>query len=127
MSDEKLNIMKEGNQTSEYKVTKWTVILSLLAIICGLVTHNLPGFMESNPEGFVAQYGGLILSIAGVLGAVLAALGYGGGRVKQKVASIQTVIEQLKLQQLIAAKTPVTPVVSAKPPETPKPPADGGG
>jgi hypothetical protein len=91
--------VKNGSETSEYKVTKWTIILSVIAALVGIVQANLPSIIEKLPEGGkAAAAGGVILAIAGVVGSVLATLGYNAGRVKLKAPLTAITQDALRLQ-----------------------------
>ena len=98
-------IIKPGNQTSEYKATKMVVILSILATVVGLVQQYVPGFIEGATEGSSAhKWGGMVLAVAGIIGSVLAILGYGGGRVALKKPGMEITKQALAHQTAVKEK-----------------------
>lgn len=98
-------MLKPGNQTSEYKATKMVVIFSILATIVGLVQQYVPGLVEGAAEGSaVAKWGGIILAVAGIIGSVLAVLGYGGGRVALKKPTMEITKQALAHQTAVKEK-----------------------
>lgn len=77
-----------GNTTSEYKVTRWTVVLSVLAAVVGGVGTVLAGLHEQFPSwGWV---GGAMAAV-GVISTMFVALGYQSARTQVKVAALQMI------------------------------------
>ena len=45
------DLIKPGSTTSEYKLSKWVVILCLVSTVCGTITATLPSFIEGMEGG----------------------------------------------------------------------------
>jgi len=89
--------IKPGIETSEHKQTAWAGYLSIAAMICGMITVYLPQLIETLPGDSQAMtIAGVILTVAGLVGKVLTAMGYNAGRVRIKEAAELTEIEQVK-------------------------------
>ena len=88
--DDTNSIGKPGEQTSEFKATKWAMLASTLLPIAALILDGLSdsGMIENK----------LWLCIIGGVSSTLAALGYSHGRTKTKVA------EAISLGRIAAAK-----------------------
>ena len=73
-----------GKDSSEYSVTKITLILTTIASVVGVATDLLQSLSTAMPG---SKWIGPALTIAGLIGSVLAALGYQVTRAQVKVAA----------------------------------------
>lgn len=76
-----------GTTTSEYTITKWAVILGIVATVLGGVTEILTQ-LAPQLSGF--KWYGVVMMVLGVIGTVLAQLGYAKNRTALKIAALQT-------------------------------------
>lgn len=103
----KIEVLKPGHQTTEYKTTKMTMILCILTGLVGIITTYLPQFMEGMAQdGKTYAVAGITLTITSIIGAVLKAMGYDAGRVKLKAPAIAATTEAARalVAQAAAAK-----------------------
>lgn len=77
-------VVTPGNQTSEYKVTIISTVLSIAAVITGVVLDLLQSAQDAGVNGKWLSIG---LSIFGVIGAVLTTVGYQVTRSHVKAAA----------------------------------------
>jgi ABC-type sugar transport system substrate-binding protein len=95
-------VVTPGNQTSEYKVTIISTVLSIAAVITGVVLDLLQSAQDAGVNGRWMAIG---LSVFGVIGAVLTAVGYQVTRAHVKAAAAksgQTTVTVLPAEQAAA-------------------------
>ena len=73
--------MEKGVKSSEWLGTLGAIAASVLPIVASLLDQLMGSGMIKNP---------LLVTLAGVLGAVLSALGYGAGRTYLKAVDMKT-------------------------------------
>lgn len=78
-------VVTPGNQTSEYKVT---VFVSILTILSTVVPYLVTIFTDLQAKFPAWTWIAPILTILGILGAVINALGYQSARTQVKVAAL---------------------------------------
>jgi hypothetical protein len=88
MADETpVTAVTPGTGTSEYAVTKIAMIFSIAAFTVGILVDIVSAFHSAFPN---LVWLGALLNGLGIIGGVLAQLGYNKGRVLVKVAAIKS-------------------------------------
>lgn len=82
-------VVKPGSQTSEYKGLKFTSIISMIAVVCGIIVSIGGVVMEQlgTDGGKTAAVIGAVIAGAGMLKNLLAQMGYAKGRSDEKSAA----------------------------------------
>lgn len=83
---EQSGALDAGTTTSEYAATKWTVILSIAAVVVGAIADVLA---ELAPQFSGLKWYGIAVTVVGLIVSVLATLGYTRNRTALKIAALQ--------------------------------------
>lgn len=79
------DIVKPGEQTTEFKETKANNLWSTIAIVVGLLVTIAGHFVDQG--GTIGQIAGMVISVGGLITRTLATLGYSNGRAVVKAAA----------------------------------------
>lgn len=96
--------MKEGNQTTEWTVTKWIIfVVSLLGLVAGALTGALPASGAVEASHMAVTVLGIITSVCAVVGGGVAHTYIKGRTELKKVAGTPAVLKAVSLEDLQAS------------------------
>lgn len=122
MADQPYTPMRPGEQTSEYKQARGAHWIGIIAMLAGLVTAYLPGFMDGMAkDGKAYAIAGIVLAICGLIVKTLTTLGYIKGRNDLKVPLAEAAKAQSQAALVNAQRAAVEAAKRSK-----EKPDDGG-